>query len=113
MLTKEEILHKHLKAFCEKEEHSDKYMTVEEIKDDPMFKPMFDAMEEYYNQKDWQQHIMERAEWLDIEENRKLVLSYEFSPEVVSYIKQTHAFVSPCFYLLPSGEWAKIIAKTN
>ena len=97
-ITKEEILAKAL-GF-EKVTNDDSFMIMGET--------IFKAMEEYADQRE-KQRLYEKVEWLQVYKNQQSVIGYKVSKEIAAYIRATHTYVAPDFYLLPSGEWVRLI----
>ena len=67
-----------------------------------------EAMGIYANQTEAQK-LDEKVRWLGIHKNQQSVIGYEVSKEVADYIRATHTYVAPDFYLLPSGDWVRLI----
>ena len=56
-----------------------------------------------------ERELEEKVKWLEVDKNQQSVIVYKVSKEVANYIRATHTHVAPDFYLLPSGEWVRLI----
>lgn len=65
-------------------------------------------IEEYADHKE-EQKLDEKVKWLQVHKNQELVIRYFVSKEIAKYIRATHAHISPDFYLLPSGDWVRLV----
>ena len=113
-MSKEEIIFNAMQRYLGTKDGANdiRFKSVDELKEhmseSPDMKLFLEVMDEYANQTEAQK-LDEKVEWLYM--NQESVIGYEVSTEVADYIRATHAYVAPDFYLLPSGDWVRLIEK--